>query len=202
MKKGWDNVSVSTQKEYTEMKNLLYGVVFLAANLFLIGCGPSIKVGYDYDTEKNFSEYKTYDFLTNPDNTQMKELTLKRVKQAIIRELSPKGLVQSTENPDLLIAIHTDIRSKAQIATYGYYYSPYAVYWSSYGYYGAYNVEVREFQKGTLVLDFVDSKSKLMVWQGVGEGALPEIPRTEQIEKIVNKAVKEIIKKYPPPKAK
>lgn len=184
------------------MKNFLGSVLILVMLFFLIGCGPSIKVGYDYDTEKSFPEFKTFDFLTNPDNSQMNILALKRAKQAVIRELEPKGLLQSTENPDLLIAIHTNVRSKVQIASYGYYYAPYAVYWSSYGYYGAYNVEVREFQKGTLVLDFVDSKNKQMVWRGVGEGALPEVPRSEQIEKIINKAVKEIMKNYPPPEKK
>jgi hypothetical protein len=76
------------------------------------------------------------------------------------------------------------------------------VYWSSYGYYGAYNIETREFKKGTLVLDFIDSKSKQMVWRGVGEGALPDVPRSDQIDKIVNKVVKEIMKKYPPPEEK
>jgi hypothetical protein len=41
-----------------------------------------------------------------------------------------------------------------------------------------------------------------MVWRGVGEGALPDVPRSDQIDKIVNKAVKEIMKKYPPPAEK
>ncbi len=181
------------------MKYMICGSCLLITLFILISCGPSIKVGYDYDTEKKFTEFKTFDFLTNPDNSQMNELALKRVKQALIRELSPKGMVQSSENPDLLIAIHTNVRTKVQIASYGYYYAPYTVYWSSYGYYGAYNIETREFKKGTLVLDFIDSKSKQMVWRGTGEGVLPEVPRSDQIEKIVNKAVKEIMKKYPPP---
>jgi len=181
------------------MKNILFSFFILVTMLFFIGCGPSIKVGYDYDTDKNFTSFRTFDFLTHPDNSQMNELALKRVKQALTRELSPKGMAPSTENPDLLIAIHTNVRTKVQIASYGYYYAPYTVYWSSYGYYGAYNIETREFKKGTLVLDFIDSKSKQMVWRGVGEGALPDVPRSDQIDKIVNKVVKEIMKKYPPP---
>jgi hypothetical protein len=169
---------------------------------FLIHCGPSVKAGYDYDTKENFTRFKTYDYLTHPENTQMSELVLKRVKQAIDREMEPKGLKQSTENPDLLIAIHTNVRTKVQVGTWGYSYSPYVVYWSSYGYYGTYGMEYREFSKGTLVVDIVESKAKEMIWRGVAEGSIPDIPRSDRIEQLVNKAVKEMMKNYPPPPRK
>ena len=168
----------------------------------MINCGPSIKAGYDYDTKENFARFKTYDYLTQPENTQMSELVLKRVKQAVDREMESKGLTKSSENPDLLIAIHTKVSSKVQVGTWGYSYSPTVVYWSSYGYSGTYGLQYREFQKGTLVVDIVESKAKEMIWRGVAEGSLPDIPRSEQIEKIVNKAVKEMMKNYPPPPPK
>jgi len=177
-------------------------IIIIIFSLALMQCAPSIKAGYDYDTEVEFSRYKTYDYLTHPENTQMSELVLKRVKQAIARELTPKGLTQVAENPDVQIAIHTNVRSKVQLSTWGYSYSPYVVYWSSYGYFGTYGLEVREYQKGTLIVDFIDAQEKQMIWRGVAEGSLPDIPRSEQIEKIVNKAVKAMMKNYPPPPRK
>lgn len=184
------------------MKRSMLFLSCIAVFYIIVGCGPSIRTGYDYDVEKDFSVFKTYDFLTQPENTQMSELVLKRVKQAIQRELAPKGLVQTSENPDLLIAIHTQVRSKVNVTTYGYYYAPYTVYWGSYGYYGNYGLDVREYRKGTLLLDFVDARSKQMIWRGAAEGVLPEIPRYEQIEKLVNSAVKSVMKYYPPPPGK
>jgi hypothetical protein len=181
------------------MNKIYYFLLLTVFGILIINCGPSIKAGYDYDTEENFARFKTYDYLTQPENTQMSELVLKRVKQAIDNELEMKGLNQMSENPDLLIAIHTNVRSKVQVGTWGYSYSPYVVYWSSYGYYGTYGLQTREFQKGTLVVDFVESGAREMIWRGVAEGSIPEIPRSEQIEKLVNKAVKEMMKNYPPP---
>ncbi|UCF65414.1 MAG: DUF4136 domain-containing protein [bacterium] len=184
------------------MKKILFLAIILIFALYGIQCAPAIKAGYDFDTEEDFTRFNTYSYLTHPENTQMSELVLRRVKQAIDRELTPKGLTMVSENPDIQIAIHTNVRSKVQLSTWGYSYSPYVVYWSSYGYFGTYGLEVREYQKGTLIVDFIDAQEKQMIWRGVAEGSLPDIPRSEQIEKIVNKAVKKMMKNYPPPPRK
>ena len=166
---------------------------------YSISCSPTIKTGYDYDTKEDFARFKTFDYLTFPDNSQMNEFVLKRTKYYLNQELDSKGLQQSSENPELLIAIHTRVRSKVQVANMGYAYAPQMRYWSSYGYFGTYGWEVREYQKGTLVVDFVDAQEKEMVWRGVADGSIPEIPQTEKIERIVKQAVKEMMKNYPPP---
>jgi len=51
-------------------------------------------------------------------------------------------------------------------------------------------------------VDFVDASTREKVWRGVARGALPEIPRSEQVEKIVNKAVSGMMKNYRPPSGK
>jgi hypothetical protein len=167
--------------------------------IFSITCGPTMKAGYDYDTKQDFVRFITYDYLTFPDNTQMNEFVLKRTKAYLNQELKSKGLQESSENPDLLIAIHTKVRSKVQVGNMGYAYAPQMYYWSSYGYFGTYGWEVREYQKGTLVVDFVDAQEKVMVWRGVADGSIPEIPQTEKIDKLVKQAVTEMMKYYPPP---
>lgn len=167
--------------------------------VFSVSCSPTIKAGYDYDTKEDFTRFRTFDYLTFPDNSQMNEFVLKRTKAYLNQELKNKGMQQSSQNPDLLIAIHTQVRSKVQVGTLGYSYGPQVVYWSSYGYFGTYGWEVREYRKGTLVVDFVDAQQKEMVWRGVADGSIPEIPQTEKIDKIVNQAVKEMMKYYPPP---
>lgn len=175
---------------------VLFSLVWIIS---FISCGPTMKAGYDYDTEKDFTRFKTYDYLTFPDNSQMNEFVLKRTKAYLKEELSSKGLQQASENPDLLIAIHTRVRSKVQVGNMGYAYAPQMRYWSSYGYFGTYGWEVREYQKGTLVVDFVDAHQKEMVWRGVADGSIPEIPQTEKIDRLVKQAVNEMMKYYPPP---
>jgi hypothetical protein len=76
------------------------------------------------------------------------------------------------------------------------------VYWSSYGYYGTYGWEAREFQKGTLVIDFVDARDKTMVWRGIADGSIPETPQTVKLDEIVEKAINSMMENYPPPQQK
>jgi hypothetical protein len=51
-------------------------------------------------------------------------------------------------------------------------------------------------------VDFVDAKEKEMVWRGVADGSIPEIPQSTKIDRIVGEAVKRMMKNYPPPPLK
>jgi hypothetical protein len=67
MTKTVSEFTILDHKESAVMKNILSTSFFLITLLFLAGCGPTIKVGYDYETDKDFASFKTFDFLTNPD---------------------------------------------------------------------------------------------------------------------------------------
>jgi hypothetical protein len=177
--------------------NLVF--ILLLIGILLFSCGSSIKVGYDFNTKENFAGYKTFNFMEHPQNLQMREYVLSRIKHAITNELNQKGLKMSEEKPDLLIAIHTQVNTKVNISSWGYNYAPYVVYWGSYGYYGDYGITARQYNKGTLVVDLVEPKTKEMIWRGVAESALPETPRSEQLDKVISKAVEKMMKNYPPP---
>jgi hypothetical protein len=51
---------------------------------------------------------------------------LNRIKKAVDNELMAKGLVRSSDTPDILIAEHTGSNKKVQVNDWGY----------SYGHYG------------------------------------------------------------------
>ncbi len=165
----------------------------------ILKCGHSIKVGYDYNLQEDFLSFKTYDFMKSPASAQVREYVLKRLKESINRELSQKGMKQSSINPDILIAIHPLTDNRLNISNWGYIYAPYSAYWGQYVYWMSSRVDRYEYQKGTLIIDFIRSDNKELVWRGVAESALPDSPRSDQIDKVVNKAVSEIMKKYPPP---
>jgi hypothetical protein len=184
------------------MNRIFNYLLLIIFGILLFNCAPTIKTDYHFDTNENFERFKTFNYLTFPENSQMNEYVLKRTKVYLSKHLESKGMRQSKENPDILIAIHTQVRSKIQISHLGYSYAPQTVYWSSYGYYGSYGWEAREFQTGTLVVDFVDAEDKEMVWRGVAEGSIPEIPQSVKIDEIVNKAINEMMKNYPPPPPK
>lgn len=181
------------------MKKIIFILKLMSFTVLTISCASSIKTDYHYDSKENFERFKTFDYITFPENSQINEYVLRRTKVYLNQHLKSKGMQQSSENPDLLIAIHTRVRSSIQISHLGYSYAPQMVYWSSYGYFGTYGWEAREFQEGTLVIDFVDAKDKAMIWRGIADGSIPETPQTVRLDEIVEKAINSMMENYPPP---
>ena len=63
--------------------------IFIVLSFFSIilnSCGPTFKVGFDYDTEENFANYKSYDFLKDPTGDREKPFVVKRIRAAVKKE--------------------------------------------------------------------------------------------------------------------
>ena len=170
-------------------------MLILGSIVVWVGCSD-LKVRTDYERGIDFSKFKTFDFYRAPADAPAAPFIHTRIKQAIVREFQGKGLTRSPENPDLLVAIHTDVEDKIDVNYWGYSYAQ--IYYS--GYWGpqAGGVHVQHYQKGTLVIDLVDNSDDELVWRGMAQRALPEQPSPDRIDSIVNDAVKWILKDYPP----
>jgi hypothetical protein len=177
--------------------------------IFLVSTGgcSSISVKCDYDQEANFRGYKTFDWLVQPKEeiTTTEEafihnpLLRKRLKNAIARELLEQGYLQQSVDPDFLIAYYTDIKEKVYVQSWG------SGYWRGYhgrGYYGGRDVSVTQYKEGTLIIDFIDSKTKQLFWRGWAVGVVEDMgvvtKRPEEAEEKINKAVEKIFETYPP----
>ena len=131
--------------------------------LFFIGCtvscSPIYNVKYDYDQQFDFSGLKTFDWIPTPEKAGVNSLVVQRVKNAVNAELKAKGLTMTPNNPDLLIAEHHGKKDQLQISDWGYRRG------SRYGNAPG-RVSVYAFEEGSLILDFVDAKSKKLIWRG------------------------------------
>ena len=69
--------------------------------LLLAGCS-STSVRFDYDRQQDFSRFKTFDFYPIPKEIgpDTNPLVIKRIQDAVIRELAHKGLSRSEDQPD------------------------------------------------------------------------------------------------------
>ena len=101
-------------------------IVLLGLGLMigLMSCSRSL-VKSDYDREINFANYKTYDWMAEPEKPGQKSLvrnTLfeKRLKKAVDRELKTKGFQKHTENPDFEIAYYITVTDKIEVSSSGY----------------------------------------------------------------------------------
>lgn len=169
------------------------GIAVLAAATLLSACNPTY-VDHDYDTDADFSAYKTFDWMPQetmsegkPQATQMSSLMETRIKRAVHDGMVGKGLAQAAADPDLLLAYHVGVDNITEIRRTGY------------GYGFENNVRTDHFQEGTFILDMIDAKTNKLVWRGIAEGVLEEYPSPEKLEKSAKDMVQKLLTKYPPP---
>lgn len=157
----------------------------------MLGCATT-SVNYDYDKEFDFSTFKTYDWMTTPQNVRADEFLLKRVKSALSRELRAKGISLTLDNPDFFVALHGSRENKVQVTDWGYSYGPFErrIRESK--------IEVSQYEQGTLLVDFVEAKTKQMVWRGIASRVLEPDLAPQEKERLINEAVTEMMKNFPP----
>jgi hypothetical protein len=164
---------------------------------FTVSCSSTYGVKYDYDTNANFADLKTFDWMPVPEKAGIDSLVVQRVKNAVNAELQAKGLMMTSDNPDFLIAQHLGTKDKVQVRNLGYDYGPRRGYWGG-NWGGPGGVSTYEYEEGSLLLDFVDAKSKKMIWRGVAKAEVQNVDTPDKSEKLINSAVHEILKKFPP----
>ena len=175
------------------MKKFYFNILFSFFLVLIFNSCGTIKVAADYDSEVDFTNYKTYAFYkTGIDKVEISDIDKKRILKSIKKSLTNKGM-SINEKPDLLINIST--KSSENIYIDNSFYSPYYTGW--YPYYGRSHSRVAySTSEGALYIDVIDTKSKQLIWQGKGIGVLSskKTNRDELIENFVNK----ILDVYPP----
>ena len=174
------------------MKNIIRLSISLIL-LFNLSCS-TIDVAVDYDKNNNFSTYKSYKWLKQKKSNDSKSiyqnnLNQRRFTLAIDNELKQKGF-QKTEDKtfEFSVVYHLRFDKKLDVTGYGYKYYPSTGYAKRY-------IQTRVYQKGSIILDIIDKKEKILVWRGVAEGVLSE---TDNPEETINRAIKVILRDFPP----
>lgn len=171
-------------------------ILFLVLATF--GCA-TMKINYDYDLQSNFVVYKTYQLSEESYKLPIQELNRNRVIKAVDNEMVAKGFTKS-DNADIIVDINV-VGKEVQTATattsggYGSY--------RGYRYGGGFsttNISYDQYTEGTMVISFVDSSAKKIVWQGTGTKTLIENVKAEKREANINNAVQQILNNYPPKK--
>ncbi len=181
------------------MRFLLLAAVAVAA-LAAAGCS-TIAVNQDFDTAANFAAYKTYAWIAQQApmpgdaKTALQSNTLidKRVKTNVDAELAAKGMVLTADNPDAFLVYHLGIDQKIDVQDWGYSYPRYPYG----GWYGG-QVDVYQYNEGTLIVDIVDAKTNQLVWRGTATKTIDESASPEQREANLKEVVSRIFEKYPP----
>ncbi len=169
------------------MRFTLFLVSFL-----LISC-VSVRVAYDYDSDSDFSSYKTYAFSKEQiENLEISDIDKKRILSSVENYLNSKGY-NFSKNPDLIVSIDTKAKENVYINRYNNY--DYMGWY--YPYYG-YGSTFKPYTKtvGLLYIDIVDSQTGKLIWQGSGSGSLSANKLTR--DQLISNFVSRVMESYPP----
>ena len=158
----------------------------LAAGAALAACASGPEIRSDANPSARFSEYSTFAYFSPlaTDKAGYESVLTARLKEATRRSLEAKGYVYSETDPDLLVNFYANIEDKQEIRTYST--GPtmgvgYGYYGYRRGYYAGWNtgteVQTVNYEEGTLTIDLVDAKEKMLAWQGQAEGRVSKEAR-------------------------
>jgi len=166
--------------------------ILAASAAALLASCSSLSTNFDYDTSHDFSGLHTYSWTDKQDDS----LDLKRVHEAVDATLSQRGFQLSDSKPDFQVAAHISRQDKLRVTDWGYTYGP-RNYW-----YGGHDVDVTQYQEGTLILDVVDPTKKQLVWRGTASRPVDGSWTPEDRDEIALEAVQALLAEFPPKKSK
>ena len=160
-------------------------------------------VRYNFDKSTDFSKFKTYKWVPIKEAAKVSDLVDKQVKDAIDTELATKGLSKvDSDDANLYIGYQPAIGEEKQFNSYstGWGYGP---GWGG-GWYGGMGStstsgSTSTIYKGQLALDMYDSEGHDLIWRGVVSKTIDPKAKPEKQQKNLAKAVKKLLKNYPPP---
>jgi len=162
-------------------------------------------VRYNFDKNADFSKFKTYKWVTIKDAAKVNDLTDKQIIAAVDTELATKGLTKtSDDSANLYIGYQAGIGQEKQFTSFssdwGYGGGWYRGGW--YGGMGGMNTTTGQTSTicvGQLALDMYDSANHDLVWRGLASKTISPKAKPEKQEKNLAKAVRKVLKNYPPP---
>lgn len=187
------------------MKSSLYSAALCLAILCLAtafsGCSQQTAVNADYDTSADFTVYRTYawiDEVLPPDKIPedlgtANDITDRRIRNSLNEEMAAKGFTATPSDPDLVIFYQVGLEDKVDVTDWGYSYAS----TGRYGGWDSRNVDTYNYQEGSLIVNFVDAESKVLVWRGTAQRVL-EDTTAEEADQTIKDIVKEVMALYPP----
>jgi len=180
----------------------LCNLLVLVASFALAACS-SISVTADYDPETDFRSLGTFSWVPEDPDAEVdpragNSLVSDRVTAAIERTLQARGYQQVDLSADFLVGFSISVRTGVESA-------PSSSARFHYGYYGRYGgigystgTELREFDEGELVVDFVDPTSNKLIWRGTAKTRLTSDQSPEKSKATIDEAVTRLLDQFPP----
>jgi len=157
-------------------------------------------VNYDYDTAADFSALKTFDWMPATGNAAGDELLVKKIRNSVDAHLQEKGRSMAKDNPDFLIGMELSGKT-INSGSVGVGVSVgIPVGRAGRISIGGGRSRAREKKEGTLVMDFVDAKTKSLVWRATVTEAVNPDATPEQKQQKIDEVIAAMLEQFPPKK--
>jgi hypothetical protein len=184
------------------VKMTLFKLIALGVPFALAACSTPVTVTTDYDRAASFAKYKTYSLAPARQGETMAPVSEAALRDSLRSELSARGINEAPgRTADLNVVRHVFIQEKVSVQQYtDWGYGRHGGWPYGYGYYGMWPgapltyTDVSLYGEGTMILDFVDARSKKLVFRGTGTAVVAG-PETNA-EKI-REAVRKIVAAFP-----
>lgn len=193
-------------------RNTLLAIVLL---LLIAGCATTTAIYTDITSDVDFTQYKTYAWLppvgdtTNGLSLFDNEIINEKIMAEVNEEMKIRGFEVDSENPDLLVNVHTSYEEKEEKAlppfysTYDYYYPDfyYPGPWYPYYYNGytgitrirGYEMNTIRYTEGIIVVDIIEQKDSKLIWRGWVEDQINRYTLSDDIRGYI----KNIFERFP-----
>lgn len=157
---------------------LLRSTFILALLALLAACATGPDIRRDTNPSALFPTYKSFGFFSPlaTDRAGYESVFTTRLKEATRRAMEAKGYVYTENSPDLLLNFFANVQNRQEIRT-----APATGYYGYrrgyYGGFGATQIETVTYREGTLTIDLIEAKRKLLVWQSTAEGSVSDEAR-------------------------
>ena len=164
--------------------------VLVSVLIMFAASSQAQSVQTDFDRSFNFSQLKTFNFALQRrpvgDPLAADSLNNGRIRSALESKLAASGLrVENGVKPDFAVAYYVTTREKLDVQDY------------SIGpgrFFGRRDIRVDQFTEGTLIVDFIDTNTRQLIWRGRASGTVELKKMDEKITKAVEKLVNQFLK--------
>ena len=159
-------------------------VLVLIFTICFTSCS-SITIDDDFFKTADLTSYKTFDWLSRPHAMLIvkegRDQVKKLLKESVNEQLTARGLSQKADSPDLLISYLVgaeltntdDFSDKVGERT------------------------AQQYSEGAILLDFLDAKTRELLWRVAAFGIEDRNPTPERNKEIVEKTVERMFKNFP-----
>jgi Domain of unknown function (DUF4136) len=173
-------------------KNFILCALLALLCIIVITPAAAQDVRTNYMPGTDFTKFKTYRWGAIEGASHPNQIVDAEIKSSVDKQLATKGLTKvDGDTADLTLAYQVAVDKERQWNSFG----SGGLRWGGMGTATSSRISV-----GTIVLDFYDPSAKQLVWQGQATKTLDPNSSQEKNEKNLDKAMKKLLKNFPPKK--